>query len=244
MENFRVEFEKIKESDNTEILNNFLIELSKSPNAEFLQFLKYFIGNLSSQALEKIKLNLIFVLGEIGSLDPLEKEYITFLQETYFKSDRWVRNEVIQALEKISHNTSIDEDIIILIGNALNDEYPLIKLSALSALSNLRSLPHSVLRNLFLIMNSKQSELLEGCRKVFRKISLRPQELFDALDDSENYKILNPKGIRSLLLIQFNLIINLEQFKELIMNSGWDPEYKDNFLREIETFERILIKNM
>jgi hypothetical protein len=138
----------------------------------------------------------------------------------------------------------LSENVVVLIGNAVNDEYPLIKLSALSALSRFKSLPHTVLRNLFLLMNSNKSELLDGCRKVFTKLSLRSHQLFTALDDSDNYKILKSKGIRSLLLIQFKSIINLDQFRDLVLNSGWKKEYKENFLREIDTFERILVKNM
>ncbi|MHA1886066.1 MAG: hypothetical protein ACW96S_13495 [Promethearchaeota archaeon] len=244
MESLNHKFKKIRDSNNPEIINDFIIELSKNPNGDFLQFLGYLIENLSPKNLEKISLNLTFALGEIGNVVPLEEFFMGFLYETYHKSDRWIRNEVIQAFEKISQMTNLSENVVVLIGNAVNDEYPLIKLSALSALSRFKSLPHTVLRNLFLLMNSNKSELLDGCRKVFTKLSLRSHQLFTALDDSDNYKILKSKGIRSLLLIQFKSIINLDQFRDLVLNSGWKKEYKENFLREIDTFERILVKNM
>ncbi|MHA1915672.1 MAG: hypothetical protein ACW986_18760 [Promethearchaeota archaeon] len=243
MESLKHEFEKIKESTNPEFLNNFIIELGKNPNEEFLHFLKYFIDNLPNQILDKINLNLIFVIGEIGSKIPLEKDYLQFLLETYYKSDRWIRNEILQALEKISRNLKVDEDLVVLISTAVNDEYASIKLSALSALSNFKSLPNKVLRNIFLVMNSNKSEIFDGCRRVFAHLSLGPQQLFVALDDTDNYKILKTEGIRSLLLIQFKSIINLELFRELILDSGWGKEYKEKFLKEIETFERILVKN-
>ena len=244
MELIRNSFEEVKTSKNPELINEFLIKLGKNPKNEYLNYLDFFIKELGEDIHEKIKLNLIFVLGEIGSLTQLNDEYLHYLSKTYHKSDRWVRNEIIQAINKISRNTELNEKTVKLISNALNDEYSAIKFSTVNLISNLKSLPDNILKSLMYLLNSKDSEIIEGCRKIFKRIPQQPERIFNLLNKSDNYQILKPRGIRSLLLIQFKSIINTESFREMISNSSWDNSYKENYIREINTFERILIKNM
>jgi len=244
MELLRQNFDEIKESNNPEAINDFIIKLSENPNTEHLNYLKYFVEYLDPQILDKIKLNLIFVLGAIGNLTPLPGEYLLLLEEEYYKSDRWVRNEIIQAIDKISNNTELNEKTVELISNALNDEYSVIKISTLKLLSNFKKLPDGILKNLIRLMNSKDSEILEGCRRILKRIPQQPDRIFNLLNRSDNYKILKPRGIRSLLLIQFKSIINTESFREMILNSNWDKTNKENYIKEIITFERILMKNL
>ncbi len=237
-------FEEIKESNNPEAINDFMIKLSENPNIEQVSYLKYFIESLDPQILDKIKLNLIYALGEIGKLAPLPVENLLFLEEVYYKSDRWVRNEIIQAIDKISKNTELNEKTVELISNALNDEYSVININTLKLLSNFKKLPDSILKNLIRLMNSKDSEILEGCRRILKRIPQQSDRIFNLLNRSDNYKILKPRGIRSLLLIQFKSIINTESFREMILNSNWDKTNKENYIKEIITFERILMKNL
>ena len=244
MELLRQNFDEIKESNNPEAINDFIIKLSENPNTEHLNYLKYFVEYLDPQILDKIKLNLIFVLGAIGNLTPLPGEYLLLLEEEYYKSDRWVRNEIIQAIDKISNNTELNEKTVELISNALNDEYSVIKISTLKLLSNFKKLPDGILKNLIRLMNSKDSEILEGCRRILKRIPQQPVRIFNLLNGSDNYKILKPRGIRSLLLIQFKSIVNTESFREMILNSNWDKTNKENYIKEINTFERILMKNL
>ena len=68
--------------------------------------------------------------------------------------------------------------------------------------------------------------------------------LFNLLNTLDNYKILKSRAVRSLLLIQFKSIMNLESFREMILNSKWDEDYKKIYLDEIDTFERIFVKNI
>jgi len=240
----RNSFKEVKKSENPEKINEFLIKLGKNPKKEYLNFLDYFIKELAEAIYEKIKLNLIYALGEIGNLTPLNDEYLHYLSKIYHKSDRWVRNEIIQAIDKISTNKELNEKTIELIGNALNDEYTVIKINTLKLISNFKNLPDNILKNLIRLMNSKDSEILEGCRRILKRIPQQPVRIFNLLNGSDNYKILKPRGIRSLLLIQFKSIVNTESFREMILNSNWDKTNKENYIKEINTFERILMKNL
>jgi hypothetical protein len=244
MELFKQEFEEVKGSSDPEIINDFLIKISKSPNEEHLDYLRYLIENLNTQILEKVILNLVFALGEIGGITSIEDYYQNFAYETYNHSDRWVRNEIIQAIEKISKNSKLNENVVQLIGNALNDDYQPIKLNTLKVLRNLEALPDFVFKNFFQVLNSKDSEVLEECNRVLQKFRLYLYGLFGILNRFNNYKILKPRAIRSLLLIQFKSMIDVESFRELIVNSNWDEVFKVNYLKEIDTFQRIMAKNL
>lgn len=239
---FKQEFDDIKESNNPDKINDFLIKLSENPNKQNLKYLKYLIDNLKTQILDKIKLNLIFVLGETGNLTSLDENYLNFIHETYHHSDRWVRNEIIQAIDKISKISNLNENVILLIGNALNDDYPPIKINALKVLLNLTQVPDFVFKNIFRVLNSKDSAVLEGCGRIIKHLDM--YKLFSLLNQLDNYKILKLRAIRSLLIIQFKSIINLESFREMILSSNWIDSYRLNYLKEIDTFQRIISKNL
>jgi len=244
MELINKSYKEAKDSGNAEKINDFLIVLSKNPKKEYLNFFDFFVEELPEETYEKIILNFVYLLGEIGNLTPLSESYLTLLYDTYHKSDRWIRNEIIQAIDKISKNTELNEKTVELISNALNDEYSVIKISTLKLLLNFKNLPDSILKNLIRLMNSKDSEILEGCRRILKRIPQQPDRIFNLLNRSDNYKILKPRGIRSLLLIQFKSIVNTESFREMILNSNWDKTNKENYIKEINTFERILMKNL
>ena len=234
-------FEELKDPEE---INEFLIKLSKNPNTEDLKYLKHFIDNLDAPIFEKIKLNLIFLLGEIGKSTILEEIYLNFLLETYYTSDRWIRNEIIQAIGKISEKTEIKDDIIKLIGYAVNDDYSPINVNAIKVLFNLRRLPLFVRRNVFQALNSKDSELEAFCVKVFDKFLPDFNQLFDSLNYSENYKILKPKAIVALMLVYFKSPFNLESFRHKVSASSWDEDHKEIYLKEIDTYEKILLKRL
>ncbi|KKK41962.1 hypothetical protein LCGC14_1557630 [marine sediment metagenome] len=239
---FKQEFDEIKESNNPVIINDFIIKLSENPNKDHIKYLNYFIDNLNTQIHDKVKLNLIYALGETGNLTLIEEKYLNFLHETYHHSDRWVRNEIIQAIDKISKKSKLTEKIIVLIGNVLNDDYTPIKINALKVLLNLTQIPDLIFKNIFRVLNSRDSAVSEGCRRILEQFD--KHKLFDLLNQLENYKILKPRAIRSLLLVQFKSILNLESFREMILNSNWDDSYRMNYLKEIDTFQRIIAKNL
>ncbi len=244
MELLNQEFDKIKESNNPETINDFLNRLCENPNEESLKFIDYFFNETEKSMYEKIKLNLVYILGEIGSLTKISDDYLQKLINIYYTSDRWVRNEVIQAINKISKKSKLNENIIGLLGNALNDDYLSVKLSALEVLMNFKIFPKSILRNFFQVLNSKESEILDFCRRVMERVSLETQSIFESLNSSDNYKILKRRAIRSLLLLMFKSLFSLESFREKIFNSGWDNSFKENYLNQIDTLQRILLKTL
>jgi len=84
---------------------------------------------------------------------------------------------------------------------------------------------------------------LELSTNILRKSIKNENTLVDLLNSFENYKILNKKGIRSILLIYFNSLDSLESFRKLILKSKWDISYKEMFLNEIDDYQRLLLKN-
>jgi len=242
MELINKSFEKIKKTRKPEEINNFLHKLSKKPIEEYLIFLDFFIKNLEKQIFDKIKLNLIFLLGEIGKSTPLQQDYIEFIFNSYYVSDRWIRNEIIQTIDKISTQSKLSEKIIELIGYAINDEYPPIRSNALKVLLKLEELPN--VKNIFQVLNSKDSEIVENGLEVLIKFIPNSARLFDSLNSSNNYKILKIKAIRTVLLICFNSLIYLESLRDMILKSSWESNYKEIYLKEIDTYERILLKKI
>jgi hypothetical protein len=233
-----------KELKDPEKINDLLIKLSENPGTEDLKSVDYFIDNLDPPIFERIKLNLIFLLGEIGEAIPIEDKYLTFLLETYYTSDRWIRNEIIQAIGKISKKIEITDNIIKLLGYAVNDDYSPIKVNALEVLFNLREFPLFVRRNVFLALNSKDSQLEALCVKVFDKFLPDFNQLFDSLDYSENYKILKSKAIMAILLVYFKSPLNLESFRQKVIVSNWEEEHKNMYLKEINAYEKALLKRI
>jgi len=244
MELFKQEFESIKESNSPELINDFLIKLSESPNIEYFTILDYFIDNLDIQIHEKVKLNLVFLIGEIAKVSAIDTKYLEFLSKTYYSSDRWVRDEIIQAIRKISKKTFIGEEIIKLVGYAINDDYLPIRINALKTILDLEELPLFVWRNIFLALNSKNSELEAISAKIFDKFLPDFNQLFNSLIHLDNYKILKPNAIRSLMLIYFRTPFNLESFRESITTSNWEIEYKELYLKEIDIYEKILFRTL
>ena len=244
MEILKNKFEEIKKAKNPEVINDFLMKLSEEPSIEYLNLIQYLIDNLETQTFEKVKLNIIFLLGEIGKLSILNLKYLDFLLEFYYKSDRWVRNEIIQAFGKISKNTKLTDDIFKLIGYAINDDYTPIRVNALKIILDLEYLPHFVQRNLYYIMNLHDSELEPLCVRIFERLLSDYNQLFDSLNNSANYKILKLRAFRVLLFIYFKSPINLETFRQKISKSKWEDDYKENFLKEIDMYEKLLLRRL
>ena len=244
MEILKNKFEEIKKAKNPEVINDFLMKLSEEPSIEYLNLIQYLIDNLETQIFEKVKLNIIFLLGEIGRLSILNLKYLDFLLEFYYKSDRWVRNEIIQAFGKISKNTKLTDDIFKLIGYAINDDYSPIRVNALKIILDLEYLPHFVQRNLYYIMNLHDPELEPLYVRIFERLLSDYNQLFDSLNNSANYKILKLRAFRVLLFIYFKSPINLENFRQKISKSKWEDDYKENFLKEIDMYEKLLLRRI
>ena len=237
-------FEQVKVSSDPEEINDFLIELGKQPRLEYLSFLEYFIENCNPEIHGQIKINLVYDLGEIGKIKIIDVKFIDYLIKEYYNSDRWIRNEIIVALKKISINTNLSEKFLGLVGRALNEDYAPIKTNALKALSYIDNIPKSLLKNILQILNSSNSELEELSTNILRKSIKNENILVDLLNSFENYKILNKKGIRLIILIYFNSVDSLESFRKLISKSKWDIRNKEMFLNEIDDYQKLLLKNL
>jgi len=240
--NIEEEFNKIKNSTNPEKINDFLLELVNIQDITILGFLDHFLANTSLDIFEKIKINLVYALGHVGSFEIIDIKYQDFLIEEYFKSDRWVRNEIIRAFELISHKNPLTNKIENVLEYSLFDDYNPIKISSLSLLLTFKGLSQRIEKNLFKIQNFSDSNTIEIYSKVLRKFYNEEKDIFDFLNSDNEYKSLNKSTFRTLLLIFFKSILNLEFFRDLILDSDWELQYKEVFLREIYTFEKILLK--
>ena len=233
---------KIQDSKNPQEINDILIELSKKPNEKTLVIVDYFLDLLNATILNKIKLNLIFLIGAIGRVTVLNRKYLNFLIESYFNSDRWVRNEIIQSFLVILHNHEYNNEIYQIIGHALNEDYAPIKKSALSVLMILKELPEKVVLTLLRVLDTNNEEIVEIGLKILKKGVQTGDDLFELLNVSKGYTILNKSIVRVLILEYFDSISELESFTEKIFSSKWEEEYKIICNTEINSFQRILKK--
>ncbi len=223
-------------------INNFLLELVNAPDKKSLKYLDDFIENLSPDVFDKIKVNLVYLLGHIGSFEILDIRYQEFLIKEYFKSDRWIRNEILKAFELISQKNPLVNKIENILEYSLLDDYPPIKLSSLSLILKFENLPKKIALNLLKMHNLSDSNTIDLYSKVLKKYFNDAKEVFDLLNSEMTYYKLNKNTIRTLLLILFKSLLNLEHFRDLILNSDWDIKCKEIFLKEIYTFEKILLK--
>jgi predicted Rossmann-fold nucleotide-binding protein len=244
MEDIEKTLLKIQDNPNSQEINDILIELSKNPSEKSLVIVDYFLDSLNSIILNKIKLNLIFLIGVIGSKTVLNRKYLNFLVESYFNSDRWVRNEIIQSFLVILQNHEYNNEIYQIIEHALNEDYAPIKKSALSILMILKELPEKVVLTLLRILDTNNDEILEMGLMILKRSVQTWDELFELLNISKGYTILNKFIVRVLILEYFDSISELESFIEKINSSKWEEEYKILCKTEIKSFQRILKKKV
>lgn len=242
MENIENILLKIQDNWNPQEINDILIELSKNPSEKTLVIVDYFLDSLNSTILNKISLNLIFLLGAIGSITVLNRKYLNFLVESYFNSDRWVRNEIIQSFLVILQNHEYNNEIYQIIEHALKEDYLPIKKSALSVLMILKELPEKVVLTLLRVLDTNNDEILEMGLKILKRGVQTWDELFELLNNSKGYTILNKFIVRVLILEYFDSTSELESFVEKINSSKWEEQYKILCTTEINSFQRILKK--
>ena len=112
MEKIEELFQKVKNSEDSEEINDFLIELGNAPQEEYLSYLDYLLKNCTPSLINDIKINLIYVLGQIGKYMKVTDNNLDYLHQEYFQSDQWVRNEIIKALYLIAINRTLPEKLI------------------------------------------------------------------------------------------------------------------------------------
>lgn len=233
---------KIRNATNPQEFNNILIELIKKPNIELLAIIDYLLDSIPITMLEKVKLNLIFLLGEIGNISVLNQKYLNFLIESYYNSDRWVRNEIIQAFLQILQYNEYNNEILEILKYALNEDYTPIKKGALNALMLFKVLPKIELKTLLKVLNTDNSEIVEKGILILKKYVQNGNDLFGRLDTSKNYTILSKSIIRTLIIAYFDSKDELESFRENINSSEWEDKYKVLCNTEITSFQNIFMK--
>ena len=246
MEELIKTFENIKNSKDSDKINDFLINIGRDPKREYLSIVDYFIDNHDLEIFNSIKINLIYILGELGGLIVIDDEYINFLIEEYFLSDRWIRNEIVSAFNKIGNTTKLPKKVLDILKYAIIDDYLPIAINGMKTLLYFDSISDDLLNNLFKALKIQDSELNEELSMVIKKFIINETVLFEKLSALDNYKNFDKKSIRSLLIIFFNSVIslkNLETFRDLLNSSEWENRYKERFLNEINVYEKLLLKN-
>lgn len=233
---------KIRNTTNSQEINNILIELIKKPNIKLLAIIDYLLDSLSITILEKVKLNLIFLLGGIGNISVLNQKYLNYLIENYYNSDRWVRNEIIQAFLQILQYHEYNNEILEILKYALNEDYTPIKKGALNTLLLFKGLPKIELKTLLKVLDTDNSEIVEKGIIILKKYIQNGNDLFKLLNTSKNYTILSKSIIRILIITYFDSLDELESFIEKISSSEWEDKYKVLCNTEITSFKNIFMK--
>ena len=232
---------KLVKNENIDEINDLLIEAGKKADREFLVCIDYLIEKANKSILEKTKLNVVYFLGEIGKANVLENKYLVYLIKTYYDSDRWVRNEVIQSLSKLINDLRVSSDIFHILAYAVIEDYTPIKINTLKLLNKIKQLPDFILKNLLKVIDNNNLEVVEDSIRIFKDNIKNDLALFEFLNISENYKLLSKNTIRRLLIEYFDSLIKVDTFRKKIDETDWQVKYKKLFLNEIDTYQSILI---
>jgi hypothetical protein len=238
----RERFEELKESNNPEELNEFIIKLAEDPREEYLDFVSYFVKNLSEPLLNKVKINLIYLIGVLSKKLAIDQFFLEFLKKQYYLSDRWIRNEIIKALSEIAKKQPLKDKYIELISISLREEYIPIKKNALEALNKTIKIQYPFLKEILPLMGSHNSEITEKSKKLLTREINNYRELYHFLNIEDNYKMMNKNNFRAILVAFFNSVFYLEEFRKLLQDSNWENDHKQVFLEELDTYERLLLK--
>lgn len=236
-------FEEIKDSSNPEEINEFLIELAQNPKEAYFSIIDYFLNTLSSSLLDDVRVNLFYLIGELALTSRLPQNYLDFLKSQYISSDRWERNEIIKAFKTIVKHQRLQRKYVDLIATAVKEDYTSLKVNAFECLTEIQNIRDKNLKKILLAININKSEILKKARKILKREILNQDHLFKLLNDDEFYKSIDKIAIRTILMTFFNTVMRVESFRERIDNSDWKDPAKQIFLDEIDTYEKILLKN-
>ena len=242
MENVDKLKKEITSLKDSEKINDILLQLSKNITQEVIPIVDFLVTELDSNQLNKINLNLVFLIGELGNIMRLEQRYLDYLVNSYYKSDRWVRNEIIQAIFKILKFRTPDKFVLNLIEDGLKEDYEPIQENSLRVLTLYDDIPTETLRVIILMLKPIKSDLIELAVKILTKSFKNEEEIFKFLDYHQNYRIFDKERVRIILTEFLSTIQQLENFQKRITDSNWEDEIKILFLQEIMTLERIILK--
>ncbi len=237
---FDKEFQRVKNVNNADVINDFLIRLGKDPEPNHLEYIDFFIKRNAS--LDKIKINLFYVIGRIGGQTTLGDEYLEFLEKQYYLSDRWERKEIIIALNSILSNTKLIRNFKKLILSALSDAYTPIRIEAIKLLCIVNEVDEEIQQKLLLSLNMDDEEYVTKCIELLNMLRLDANTIYSHLNSSKLYAKLKKDTIKNIILIFSTSLFELEKLHEFILKSEWIHEHKNYFLKEIETILKILLK--
>jgi len=195
--------EKIKfalKKGNIEELNRLILNLVKNSSHTDLQAVLKLINSSPIELVKKIILNLIYTIGEIGKKFEVSSEIHEFLYSFYFKSDQWVRKEIIESLGKIALKQTLNQKSIDLLYISLKDEYPDLKLKSIEIFTNHEQ--YQLLDKAYLFLNlldDKNPAVKEKALAILSNLIDNGNSLIQLLNKS-NLK-LNKYQIRNLVVL-------------------------------------------
>ncbi|MFW9829518.1 MAG: hypothetical protein ACFFEY_18235, partial [Candidatus Thorarchaeota archaeon] len=203
LEKYNIFLESIKNEDFNSI-NDLLIEASRKAKKEDLIYFDYLIEKAKGSLLEKVKLNLIYLIGEIGENNILESKYLEYLIKSYFDSDRWIRNEIIQSLGKIVDKNEVSSEIYTILAYAVLEDYIPTKMNALKLLRRLKHVPNIIIKNIIKVIDVNNLEIVEYSIRVLKNHIKDEIALFNILNTNRNYTLLTKNSFRTLLIEYFD----------------------------------------
>lgn len=238
-----MELDKIIQIKDPEMVNDYLIELGKNPDEMVLQKIRDIIFlSQKKENFKRIEINLIWLLGELSLHFIIEDDLIEFIINEYYNSDRWIRNEIIIALENIFKEREISNKVIDLLLKALSETYDPIVSNACSFLLNIKIIPKSILQKLIVILKSDNIKLRDQSISVLKTQFNKVKDIFEMLNQQETYNLLDNTSVRAIIQAFLDDLFRLEEFRKLLVNSSWEPNIKQQILSEIDTYQKILIK--
>jgi hypothetical protein len=236
-------FEEIKNSDDPNEINEYIIELAEGPKEGYLPILDYLIEDISETLLDNIRVNLVYLIGELALTTTIPRKYLDFLKTQYVRSDRWERNEIIKAFKNIVKHQEIKREYIDVIATAVKEDYLSLKKNALECLIEIQSIGEDNLKKILLSIDTNEREVIKKARKIIRKELSNQERLFKILNKDGFYRFISKYAIRTILMTLFKTVMRVESFRERIAKSDWKNPAKRTFLKEIDTYEKILLKN-
>ncbi|MBY9005190.1 MAG: hypothetical protein KGD63_00345 [Candidatus Lokiarchaeota archaeon] len=225
-----------------EEINSLIIDLSKNPNEKSKFIIEYLINNLSREEFNRIKINLFYFIGRLSKTEKIENILIEFLIDQFQISDQWERREITKSLRIISKNQQLNEGIINQLVISLKEDYiPIIK-NILEIILNIQSLNQNMINDILLLSDHRDRDISILKKKIFLKFIHNEKELFKLLDNMDFYEKLSERSFRKIIVSYFSQLIELKPFRIRIENSNWKERKKENFLKELDTFQKILSK--
>lgn len=226
--------------NNLNFINEILIELSQDPKPTHFKAVDYLLKNVSKENLRRININLVYLLGQLGTLFPLNQNCIDFLFTTFYNSDRWIRSEVLNSLEKNIDAVKENDKFLPLLSSAMNEEYENNVINALKVLLKLKEMPPTLFKSFLVVLNKDVPNFKEYLDKILKKYLKEESIIFNLLNEDKNYLMLKTHGFR-LILQSFVLSVQkIDSFQALIKNSDWEPSIKSMFLKEINIVQNLI----